>query len=282
MVDRQESARLPSIDLCLVTYANPRRAAGALAALAAHDPAWLAQVRVVEDYSTDELHGAYHELTKSVGCPLTRRPTWGGLQGTGQFALETSTAEWFIYWTDDAWPTPGSFTWLARWCAVLPAWVGALQIPYWNFCELPADVPKPATRDMTLLRDVAWLADLPWNPHWWGPAFYLNLSGAGFVVRRAAWEALGGFNPLTWSLDEDLSCKCWYSDRWTIASVPGPPLIHQGGASTPEQHAHGHAENRSATIDGWLDAWHKPKDQTAAECRAQMRRWQERTGWIAR
>lgn len=264
------------VEVCLVTYANPARLQAILAYGAPH--------AIVEDLSTPELSTQLQAIATKAHVPSYRQnPIWGGLQGAGQFMMEQSTADWVIYWPDDAVPTPGSVEQLTLWCQRVPDHVGALQWPYWNLPDVllfDSACPKTGMFDPAF---PAWLRTVPLNPHWFGPAFYINLNGAGFALRRAAWLEVGGFSPETWCLDEDISVKLWRSGKWTVMTVPGPPLIHHGGMSTPDQHQHGHAHNRASTIEGWHDAWHgQGKDELAALCRVRMAEWQAKTGFLAR
>lgn len=266
-----------TVETCLVTYANPGRLHTLLSSVSDVPDI------IIEDYSTDALSQEIQHIAQQFGAQHTRRPTWGGLQGAGQYMMERSTADWVLYWTDDAAPTPGSIAALRDWCRLVPSHVGALQWPYWNVPDLverfPGLIPPNGMFDPGF---ASRLPLIPFNPHWFGPAFYLNVNGAGFALRRAAWESVGGFSPQTWCLDEDISVRLWLSGNWTVMTVPGPPIIHHGGLSTPDQHAHGHTNNRAATIDGWLDAWRRSKEDVGAECRRAMASWQAKTGYLAR
>lgn len=57
--------------------------------------------------------------------------------------------------------------------------------------------------------------------------------GAFLAVRRAAWDAIGGFDPAMWMYAEDLDL-CWRADRagWPTRYVPDAPVDHEIAAAT--------------------------------------------------
>jgi len=59
------------------------------------------------------------------------------------------------------------------------------------------------------------------------------VSGACFLVRRRAWEALGGFDESYFMFAEDVDL-CWRAWRsgWTVAFEPAARVVHIRGAST--------------------------------------------------
>lgn len=243
---------------------------------------------VVEDLSTDIVHDGYASLCQKRRVPLVRMEEWGCMNGSAEYAFECADADWVIYYPDDVLPTPGAIDSVASWCSTfdLPehaSWrVGAFQIPYWNY-EKWANGLFDKPRDLCFGEsDLRWLMGVPYNPHWYGPCYYVNVNGAGFAARRRAWQDAGGFSKKTWCLDEHLSCKLWLSTEWTIVTVPGPPIVHAGGLSTNDQHREGHTHLRIATDAGWLDEWRESKDSLGEKCRMRMRVEQKRTGLVAR
>jgi len=59
------------------------------------------------------------------------------------------------------------------------------------------------------------------------------VSGACFLVRRSAWEALGGFDERYFMFAEDVDL-CWraWKSGWTVAFEPAARVVHIRGAST--------------------------------------------------
>jgi len=268
------------VDIGITVYAKPLRLQRLLDLM--QEPREVRSlITVFEDPSSEEHARTYGQLCRQRGIPYQCAPQWGCMQGIIQYATERTSGDWFLYLPDDVMPTPQSITWALRWMQLLPEHVAAFQMPYWNYDQLRT-LNTWEERDNLFQESPEWIAQVPLNPHWYGPALYLNVNGAGFAFRRKAWEAVGGFAQQTWCLDEDLSCKIWLRTDWTIVSVPGPPWIHQGGASTTDQHKFGHAHMRHATIEGWLDAWGESKDVLGERCRERMRLAGERTGWPVR
>lgn len=276
-----------SVQVAITAYGNPPRLARIFEAF--DMVGWpAADVFVIEDLSTDATHEGYVEICRRYGVSLTRMPEWGCMNGSAQAAFEQATADWVIYYPDDVLPTPGALDSAIRWCSVfdLPEhakWrIGAFQLPYWNYQTDDGLFPGHHRDECFGGKDLRWLLGVPYNPHWYGPAYYVNVNGAGFVARRQAWKDAGGFSAKTWCLDEHLSCRLWLNTDWGIVTVPGAPIVHAGGLSTPDQHRDGHAHLRIATIAGWLDEWHESKESLGEKCRMRMRVEQKRTGLVAR
>lgn len=284
-----------SAEVAITTYAAPRRLEVILEAFDRFG--WpTVPVKVYEDVSSDEYSGTYEKICSKRGLEYKRLPKWGGMQGSAQFAAENTSSDWMIYFPDDVLPTRNSMILIENNISMMPEHVGAIQIPYWNYEQLSGVEPVVTSADLSKIRasipmfsrdamftgSLDWLDLVPWNPHWYGPAFYLNVNGAGFCLRMETWRKTGGFPTRTWCLDEHISCKIWLETDYTIASVPGAPIVHMGGASTPAQHRFGHTQLREATLDGWMDEWGIGKDELGARGRARMAEAAARYGWEAR
>jgi hypothetical protein len=217
----------------------------------------------------------YDQIGREYRLPLTRLPKWSCMQGSAEFAVENSPEDWFIYLPDDVLPAPGALNRIVDWIIRLDrSPVGALQVPYWNADELPNPPWAPGGKEAMWHLSSEWLWNVPKNPHWeitGKPYPYVNLNGAGFAIRRATWQAVGGFSQETWCLDEDMGAKIWLRTAEIIVALPGPPFVHyMGGAlDHPEHHFH------------CLDCWHKAgwpdKDEVHRQCRAVMK---ERCGTV--
>jgi hypothetical protein len=276
MVGREESPRV-SAHVGITVFARPLRLARIFESFERFG--WPSvPVVVYEDPSDEQISTDYRQLCNRYNVLHQVASTWGCMQGIAQFALEQTKTEWFIYLPDDILPTPGSIEFVLQWLRIIPSWVGAVQIPYWNY-----ESWSGRDRESMFEGGLDWLEHVPFNPHWWGPALYVNLNGSGFALRRSVWEQVGGFSPKTWCLDEDISCKIWLkTPDSVVATLPGPPWIHQGGASTPDQFKFGHAHGRWSKIEGWLDEWGMEKDVTGGLCREVMQVRSVKYGWPAR
>jgi len=272
MVGREESS---GIHIGITAFATPQRLGTLLRAL----PRDVAPITVFEDPSTEETHEVFVDVCEQHRVPLRLKPEWGGMQGIIQYAVEQTPCEWFIYVPDDVLPTPGALEWLVRWIEILPKSVGLIQMPYWNYEDLNLGGDRWS---MFHRPDLDWLRSVPLNPHWWGPALYINVNGAGFALRRELWERIGGWDLRTWCLDEYIAYRMWTQTDYVCVSVPGPAWVHGGGLSTPAQHALGHAHLRAATLDGWIDATGKDKDICANEIRASMAKRSFEVGLVCR
>jgi GT2 family glycosyltransferase len=81
----------------------------------------------------------------------------------------------------------------------------------------------------------------------WGMAAFL-------VLRRSAFDSVGGFDERQWMYGEDLDL-CWRLHRngWRVVYVPGVTVMHAGGASTSQ--AFGAATGNLPVLKahyGWL------------------------------
>lgn len=76
--------------------------------------------------------------------------------------------------------------------------------------------------------------------------------GALLMVRRATWEATGGFDPSMWMYAEDLDL-CWRARRagWTTRYVPSVTVVHHVSAATSQAWG----EARSARAERAAHEW---------------------------
>lgn len=273
------------VELCIMVFANPARLAQLLRCQRAQH---LRHVRVVESPTSADVAHAMQDLALSHDCFYSCCAQPGEMQSTAQHAMATTLYDWVILWPDDVLPTPGAFEHVSRWLWELPSHVGAVQLPYWNFSDYRRAHPTLAPRTTNIIlehQDLDWLDTVPRNPHWEtpGPAYYVNCNGAGFALRRLAWRDVDGFSPHTWCFDEDIAARLWLSKRWTVVSVPGPPVMHQGAGAMPDRALFGCPNPKSQTLEGWLEAWNgESKDLIHLRCREQMALWSAKTNIPAR
>ena len=83
----------------------------------------------------------------------------------------------------------------------------------------------PANRFTRRYRMLDWDHTRPGEVDW--------VSGSCFLVRRAAWEALGGFDEAYFMYAEDVDL-CWRARRagWRVAFEPAARVVHVQGVST--------------------------------------------------
>jgi hypothetical protein len=153
--------------------------------------------------------------------------------------------------------------------------IGCAQIPYWGSWDdirrmgllkcgdyFPIDAFYDSWR--------SWINKVPFNDHWvngWIPRSYINVHGCGFSLRRDVWRAVGGFSKETWCYDEDISAKVWLYTPCVIATIPGPPMVHFGGAS---QCGTEHPETNFHTLEAWCEAWGATKEYMHRSLRKKM------------
>jgi N-acetylglucosaminyl-diphospho-decaprenol L-rhamnosyltransferase len=83
----------------------------------------------------------------------------------------------------------------------------------------------PANRFTRRYRMLDWDHGRPARVDW--------ISGACFVARRSAWDAVGGFDPSYFMYMEDVDL-CWRMGRagWAVGYQPGVEVRHVQGVST--------------------------------------------------
>lgn len=77
--------------------------------------------------------------------------------------------------------------------------------------------------------------------------------GAFLLIRRAAWEAIGGFDPSMWLYAEDLDL-CWRARRagWTTRYVPAAVVTHHVSASTAQAWGTSRDERSQRAAYAWM------------------------------
>lgn len=255
----------PSISCGITVYGNPPRLRHLLSNLRWSGIPEEITFRVFEDPKDRETSLEYEKICEEYKVPYYRAPSWGCMHRIGQFAVLNSPEDWFIYLPDDVLLTKGH---LANIVQSIYDYhftsVGAFQTPYWNADELVEKYQIVGPKDKNELWRVTGFSVLngyPENPYWskCAPRIYVNLNGAGFILRRKAWELVGGFSPDTWCLDEDIACRIWYYTGYNIFTLPGPPLIHYFGATSADGTQPDH---KFWTGEAWEKAWGMDKKET--------------------
>lgn len=127
-------------------------------------------------------------------------------------------------------------------------WIEAVQVnPHWQLidqsgidtlygdhesvCHLPSREPIP------LLDRVAFP--------------YVSVHGTGFACHIPTFMKVGGFYPETWRFDEAISYKVWTQSNRGVVALPGPPIVHYGGATAELTGYHEDTDAGDAMV--WLE-----------------------------
>jgi len=179
-----------------------------------------------------DISAEYYKLCTEFNVRFDSAPSWGCMQGITEYAMRNTDEDWIIWVPDDVLFTKGTL--LNEYSAIQKYgedYVGGIQAAYWNAEDL---IKKGLMKDKSGMFD-GWIPDnIPENVHWNAcgkPRCYVNLNGAGFSFNRKLWQAMGGFPPNTWRLDEYAGFKAWQLGYVCITN-PGPPRIHYFGGST--------------------------------------------------
>jgi GT2 family glycosyltransferase len=133
-----------------------------------------------------------------------------------------------LFLNPDARPEPGALERLAATLAAFPdaGAVGPL---------LHGDDGRPGLRDGSPLHDRPAGPPLP-SPV--GPCCWPLLTGAALLVRRAAFDALGGFDEaiFLYHEDDDLSLRLRQAG-WSLIVEPGARVFHEPARSSPRRFA---------------------------------------------
>ena len=259
----------PSISLGITVYANPDRLARLL-----HNLEWSGipaslKIRVFEDPHDDVSSTRYRELCRQHNVSYYRMPSWGCMHKIGQFAVMNSPEDWFIYMPDDILVTKG---YLQNIIDIISKYkdssAGLFQVPYWNAHEYTPGWPGGNYKYLWQCSPESmlnFLASVPENDYWskTKPRPYINVNGVGFVLRRQLWGEVGGFSPETWSLDEDISVRCWMYSRYNIFTMPGAPCIHLFGGTSQDGTQPKHQFH---TMESWIKAWGADKTGIGSLC----------------
>ena len=290
----------PTIGIGMTVFNSPMRLRKILEIVDQFGRPKRCPIRVFEDPWRDHVAVIYEKVCKEFGVEYHRIPKdhrvvkdpatgWSCMQGSIEYAVEKTPEDWFFYFPDDVLPTPGAIGNALGWVDRLDhTSVGAFELPYWNADDLPTEVrPWPEVNEYRWAKEAMWFIESDWlrkipeNPHWNGPDNaprpYVNLNGAGFLLRRKAWEMVGGFSQETWCLDEDISAKIWLRTPYSIVTVPGPAWVHHFGASLE------HPPHDYNTHEAWMSAGWPPKADVDREVRKMMAaKCGDERGWYLR
>lgn len=259
------------LGVAIVTYNGPKRVAALLESLESERP-YIDELVIQEDpVDYPEVHPTYGRLALQYRCTLHTGEVWGCMQGNATCAMNNTRSDIMCLLSDDVIVTRGCIK------AVREFWeryshfpIGAAGIARWDSWDDLRRMGLIHHHEEFYPQWQSWISKVPYNDFWingWIPRLYVNVHGSGFSLRRDVWKAVGGFSPETWCYDEDIAAKIWLYTPCVVAAVPGPPMVHFGGAS---QCGTEHPETRFHTIEAWYEAWGSSKELMHAAIRKRM------------
>lgn len=259
------------LGVAIVTYNGPKRVAALLESLES-ERSYIDELVIQEDPTIyPEVHTTLGRLALDYKVTLHTGEDWGCMQGNATRAMDNTTSDVMCLLSDDVVVKKGTIRAVREfWQAYSHFPIGAAQIAYWGSWD---DI-----RRMGLIHHpdefygswLSWINNVPYNDHWINrgiPRIYVNVHGCGFSLRRDVYNAVGGFSPETWSYDEDIAAKIWLYTPCVIATIPGPPMVHFGGAS---QCGTEHPQTKFHTLEAWYDAWGSSKELMHSAIRKRM------------
>lgn len=230
---------VPPVAICVVSWNTRDLLDACLRALRPEHEAGRAEVWVVDNASTDG--SAEH---------VARQHPWVHLRALGQnlgygpavnLVAGLTSTPFLVAANSDVRPTPGAIGALLDAAARLPhAAVLAPRLVVPDGRTQHTVHPFPTVRTGLLLSSglagrAPFAARLPMEGHW-DPAVERDVDwahGAFLLVRRTAWDRVGGFDPDQWLYAEDLDL-CWRMRRagWRTRYVPAAVVHHEVSAAT--------------------------------------------------
>ncbi len=91
-----------------------------------------------------------------------------------------------------------------------------------------------------------------WDPERARPVDWAH--GAFLLIRREAWDEIGGFDPEQWMYAEDLDL-CWRLDRrgWSVEFVPAARVRHRVAAAAEQAWGDARTERWLAATYAWME-----------------------------
>jgi GT2 family glycosyltransferase len=189
------------------------------------------QVVVVDNASTDGTPAFTRRFPNVRLLELRKNVGYGAACNVG---IASSSAPMVLFLNPDAWPLDDGIERLAA-CAELQPALGAvgpvLQTPDGTRQRSLVGFPTPwwlGRPPITSTRARARIRALPWSR-----PIRKFVVGAALLVRREAFEQVGGFDPSFFMFYEDVDL-CWRLQQagWSVAVCPEAKFIHVGGTST--------------------------------------------------
>ena len=169
---------------------------------------------------------------------------WGNMQGCANEAIKACNTDFVWYISDDVLVAGDPFRHLLSWTEnadkSLIDITGLISPKIYNSDEL---VRRKILKDqIPSLLQVEFYDD-PFNTWFKNPPDQLSVrltqiphisgivNGGSFIVKRDAWESVGGIHPDWDVLDQELSYSIYLETDRIIYSIPTDPLFHCGGCA---------------------------------------------------
>jgi N-acetylglucosaminyl-diphospho-decaprenol L-rhamnosyltransferase len=243
---------LTSVDFVVVAYRSAHLLAGCLDSIQAdhqrgsQDGGAVAggAVIVVDNASPDD--SARVARDHAIGATVIESPENRGFGDGCNLGAAAGSSTFLLFLNPDARLTPGTTSRLLRELDQEPTLgvIGpALSDPKGDYRAASAGY-EPGLR--SVLGHFLLLARLPGLAHWFRPIQLAQgsmerrpdwVSGAALLIRRAAFEEVGGFDPSLFMYMEDVDlCRRLREHGWSIGYEPGVVALHElGGTQGPEQ-----------------------------------------------
>lgn len=232
------SSQLPEISAVIVSYGTRDVTLECLQRLAAELEGMAAEVWVVDNASPDDSAAVIERRYPDVR--LIRNPTNAGFGAANNLALARAGGEFLLLINSDAFVRPGAIATLVKYLRQHPE-VGVVGPRLLNG---DGTLQPSCYRFPTPLR--AWLENL-WisallsrhprigDYRRWNHDFERevdSVSGACFLVRRSAYETVGGFDERFFMYSEETDWQRRIRGAgWKVAFTPAAEVTHLGGAS---------------------------------------------------
>lgn len=190
-----------------------------LRSLAASDyPSELLQIIVVNDRSTDDTLGVLHRIATEMPALLVLSKSEGdsvgnlkGKPGALQFGFDRATGDVLLMTDAD--------------CEVHPKWIRALAAPHVDE-RVGLSLGFTTIKARTFLenvQDVEWVCSQAMARGGVGNGVTLGCFGNNMGVRRSAYEGLGGYAKIEFSITEDLALlEAVYNAGWSVKYLCEP------------------------------------------------------------
>lgn len=238
------SAQKPQLSAIIVSYNTRRMTLDCLRALQSELDGLTAEIWVVDNDSRDGSAEAIRAAFPDVH--LIENPNNAGFGAANNLAMKQARGDFLLLLNSDAFPKPGAVRELLDCAARHPqAGVigprllnedGSLQVSCWR-------LPSPTRAWLENLGVSALLPSHPVLGDYFRWAHDEErevefVAGACLLVRRAVYEAVGGFDENFWMYAEESDWqRRMHEAGWTIVFTPSAEVTHLGGASGASESA---------------------------------------------
>ncbi len=236
----------PEVDAVVVAYASEDRITGCLSALRAVEGVEVASIRVV-----DHGDGSSGRQAETAGAAVTYRPENPGFGAGQNEGVAAGSAPYLLLVNPDAIVDAGA---IARGVAYLASSPGVAMVQGAITGERSGALERSHGRELGPLHllgralGLRRLLDVGvvrraagWVPVFAdhaergvdAPTEVATIAATAPLIRRSAFEAVGGFSPRYFMYGEDLDlCRRLRGAGWTLVALPGHWATHGEGASS--------------------------------------------------